>query len=98
MLNVIAARIQVESTNPCIANINACVTIANRQGVRWVELIIDSRTDSYSALGCHRSRGERIDDLEGSRIECDCVDYRTVVDRIATHIKEKGSLLVDRAA
>src|SRR5262252_5223926 len=98
MLNVIAARIQVESTDSRIADINACVTIANRQGIRWVELIIDSRTDSYSALGCHRGRGERIDDLECSRIECDCIDYRTVVDRVPTHIKEKRSLLVDGAA
>ena len=74
VLRLCAARNQIESADASTLNISASKTIANRQNVFGVELIVDARIDSEPTLPRSKDVCERIDDRESLRIKSDRVD------------------------
>src|SRR6266446_1786777 len=92
------ARNQIETADASALNVSASKTIANGQSVLGVELIVDARVDSETALPRAKHISEWIDSRECLRIESDCVDDRTVVDLVAPNIKKERGAFVDSTA
>src|SRR5258707_5266450 len=92
------ARTQIESADASALNISASKTIANGQSVLGVELIVDARIDSESALLRPKNVGEWIDNRECLWVERDCVDDRAVVNLVTSNIKKERGTFAERTA
>src|SRR5260370_25728267 len=93
-----SARNKIESSDASARNISASKTIANGQCVLGVELIVNARVYSETALSRPKHISERIDNRECLWIERDCVDDRAVVNLIAPNIEKERGTLADRDA
>src|SRR5258706_9347322 len=89
------ARHQIESTDASALNVSASKTIANGKRVLWIDLIVDARIDSETALPCAKYICDWIDNRERLRIKSDCVDNRAVVNLITSNVKKERGTFVN---